>query len=86
MVSILMTFQMTAFPILYTLLDHKQKKDITLLNQAQTMTRAYSLKKFHGGSTTFCLLCFKDKIVVPTSLTAKMNITMVSLSIMSSQH
>jgi hypothetical protein len=26
-------------------------------------------KKFHGGGTTVCLLCFKDKIVVPTSLT-----------------
>jgi hypothetical protein len=24
----------------------------------------YSLKKFHGGSATVCLLCFKDKIVV----------------------
>jgi hypothetical protein len=58
-----------AFPISYTLLDRKQKKDKTLLKQAQTTTRAYSLKKFHGGSTTVCLLCFKDKIVVPTSLT-----------------
>jgi hypothetical protein len=57
------------FPILYTLLDHKQKKDKTLLKQAQTTTCAYSLEKFHGGGTTVHLLCFKDKIVVPTSLT-----------------
>ncbi len=58
-----------AFPILYTLCDCGQKKDKTLLKQAQTMTRVYSLKKFHGGSTTVHLLCFKDKIVILTSLT-----------------
>jgi hypothetical protein len=58
-----------AFLVLYTLLDCKQKKDKTLLKQAQTTTRAYSLKKFHGGGTTVHLLCFKDKIIVPTSLT-----------------
>jgi hypothetical protein len=55
------------FPISYTLIDHKQKKDKTLLKQAQTCL--YSLKKFHGGGTTVCLLCFKDKIVIWTSLT-----------------
>ena len=58
-----------AFPKINTLLDHEQKKDKTLLKQAQTTTCAYSLKKFHGGGTTVRLLCFKDKIVVPTSLT-----------------
>jgi hypothetical protein len=58
-----------AFLVLYTILDHEQKKDKTLLMQAQTTTRAYFLKKFHGGGTTVRLLCFKDKIVVPTSLT-----------------
>jgi hypothetical protein len=58
-----------AFPISYTLLDHEKKKDKTLLKRAQSMTRAYSLKKFHGGGTTVRLLCFKDKTVVPTSLT-----------------
>jgi hypothetical protein len=29
----------------------------------------YSLKKFDGGGATVRLLCFKDKIVIPTSLT-----------------
>jgi hypothetical protein len=58
-----------AFLISYTLLDHEQKKDKSLLKQAPTTTRAYSLKKFHGGGATVCLLCFKDKIVVLTSLT-----------------
>jgi hypothetical protein len=58
-----------AFTISYTLLDCKQKKDKTLLKQAQTIICAYSLKMFHGGSTTVRLLCFKDKIFVPTSLT-----------------
>jgi hypothetical protein len=58
-----------AFLILYTLLDCKQKKDKTLLKQAQSTTCAYSLKKFHGGSNNVCLLCFKDKIVVLTILT-----------------
>jgi hypothetical protein len=33
-----------AFPVLYTLLDLEQKKDKTLLKQAQTITCAYSLK------------------------------------------
>ncbi len=56
-----------AFPISYTLLDCQQKKAKTLLNQAQTMTCAYSLEKFPGGGATVCLLCFKDKIVVMTS-------------------
>jgi hypothetical protein len=56
-----------AFPISYTLIDCKQKKEKTLLKQAQTCL--YSLKKFHGGGATVCLLCFKDKIVIPTSLT-----------------
>jgi hypothetical protein len=56
-----------AFPISYTLIDHEQKKDKTLLKQEQT--RLYSLKKFHGGGATVCLLCFKDKLVIPTSLT-----------------
>jgi hypothetical protein len=58
-----------AYPISYTLLDHKQKNDKMILKQAQTMTHAYSLKKFYGGGTTVCLLCFKDKIIVPTRLT-----------------
>jgi hypothetical protein len=56
-----------AFPISYTFIDCKQKKDKTLLKQAQT--HSYSLKKFHGGNATVRLLCFKDKIVIPTSLT-----------------
>ena len=43
-----------AFLISYTLIDHEQKKDKTLLKQAQTCS--YSLKKFHGGGTTVCLL------------------------------
>jgi hypothetical protein len=56
-----------AFPISYTLIDCEQKKDKTLLKQTQT--HLYSLKKFHGGSATVHLLCFNDKIVIPTSLT-----------------
>jgi hypothetical protein len=56
-----------AFPISYTLIDCEQKKDKTLLKQAQT--GLYSLKKFHGGGATVHLLCFKDIIVILTSLT-----------------
>jgi len=48
-----------AFPVSYTLLDHEQKKDKTLLKKVQNSTQ-YSLKKFHGGSTTIRLLCFKN--------------------------
>ena len=56
-----------AFLISYTLINCEQKKDKTLLKRAQT--GSYSLKKFHGGGATVRLLCFKDKIVIPTSLT-----------------
>jgi hypothetical protein len=56
-----------AFLISCTLIDCEQKKDKTLLKQAQTCS--YSLKKFHGGGATVCLPCFKDKIVILTSLT-----------------
>ncbi len=35
------------------------------------MTQMYSLKKFHGGGATVRLLCFKDKTVIPTSLTKR---------------
>jgi hypothetical protein len=58
-----------AFPISYTLIDCKQKKDKILLKQAQTCS--HSLKKFHGGGATVPLLCFKDKIVILTSLTKR---------------
>jgi hypothetical protein len=64
-----MTFQMMHFQSHILYLKSKQKNDKTLLRQAQTMTCAYSLKKFHGGGTTVHLMCFKDKIVVLTSLT-----------------
>jgi len=60
-----------AFPVSYTLLDREQKKDKTLLKKVHKSTQ-YSLKKFHGGGTTVRLLCFKNKIVVPTSLTKRM--------------
>jgi hypothetical protein len=73
-----------AFPISYTSIDCEQKKDKTLLKQAQT--HSYSLKKFHGGGTTVHLLCFKDKSNCHTDKSDKMNSTMVSLSIMSSRH
>jgi hypothetical protein len=48
-----------AFPISYTLIDCKQKKDKTLLNQAQT--RSYSLKSFMGAVPlfTYCVLKIK---------------------------
>jgi hypothetical protein len=62
-----------AFLVLYTLLDCKQKKDKTLLKQAQANydSSDRTLKEFHVGRTTVRLLCFKNKIVVPTSLTKR---------------
>ena len=42
------------FPITYTLIDHEQKKDKTLLKRAQT--GSYSLKKFHGWGRRHCSL------------------------------
>jgi len=59
---------LNAFPVSYALLDREQKKDKTLLNRVRNSAQEYSLKKFHGGGNTVHLLCFKDRIVVPTSL------------------
>jgi hypothetical protein len=51
-----------AFPVSYTLLDHKQKKDKTLLKQAQTTTCAYSLKEFHGVAPLFTYCVSKTRL------------------------
>jgi hypothetical protein len=57
-----------SIPLTYSLIDCEQQKDAILLAQAQK-AQHYSLKKFHGGSNAIHkLICFKDKIVIPTTL------------------
>jgi hypothetical protein len=51
-----------AFLVLYTLLDHKQKNDKTLLKQAQTMTHAYSLKSFMQVAPLFTYCVLKTRL------------------------
>jgi hypothetical protein len=46
----------------YTLLHHEQKKDKTLLKQAQTTTHAYSLKEFHGVVPPFTYCVSKTRL------------------------
>jgi hypothetical protein len=52
-----------AFLVSYTLLDCKQMKDKTLLNQAQTTICAYSLKEIHGGAPLFTYCVSKTKLL-----------------------
>jgi hypothetical protein len=44
------------------------KRKIKLIQSKHKLIRTL-LKKFHRGAATVRLLCFKDKIVIPTSLT-----------------
>jgi hypothetical protein len=61
-----------AFLISYTLLDHEYKRKIKLFESEHKLQLMHTLlKSFMGGAgcTIVCLLCFKDKIIIPTSLT-----------------
>jgi hypothetical protein len=51
-----------SFQVLYTVLDRQHRKDKTLLKQAQTMTCAYSLKKFHGAAPLFAYCVLKTRL------------------------
>jgi hypothetical protein len=53
-----------AFPVSF----HEQNKDETLLMKLKMDAAHYLLNKFHGGNCTHELICYKNKIVILTSL------------------
>ncbi len=60
------------FPLSYRVLGQHQAKDKQMLKALQKETTSYHLKSFHGGGKHRDLICYKDKIVVPTSLQKRM--------------
>jgi len=57
-----------AFPLRYKNIQQHQKQDSALLAMAQK-SHHYQIKKFRGGGKTRELICYKDKIVIPSTLT-----------------
>lgn len=56
------------FPLSYRVLGTHQRHDEAMLKKLQKTNSRYSLRSFHGGGTERELICYKDKIVVPTTL------------------
>ena len=59
---------MDSHPLTYNQLNKAQQKDKNILKILKMENTMYHLKDFHGGGKTLSLICFKDKIVVPTLL------------------
>ncbi len=55
-------------PLSYAHLHVAQQADSILMKILHLENSLYHLKDFHGGGKTQSLVCFKDKIVVPTKL------------------
>ena len=56
------------FPLSYRVLGKFQAKDEQILKKLQQKNTPYHLKSFHGGGKARELICYKDKIVVPSAL------------------
>ena len=54
-------------PITYKNIMVNQQKDKTLIKNAST-DKNYTVNVFHGGETIRRLICYKNKIVIPTTL------------------
>jgi hypothetical protein len=55
-------------PVSYAKLDTAQQVDSAIKKELQKDNCKYHIKDFHGGGITRSLVCYKDKIVVPTQL------------------
>ena len=55
-------------PVSYATLDTAQHVDPDIKKVLQQDNSKYHLKDFHGGGITRVLVCYNDKIVVPTAL------------------
>jgi transposase InsO family protein len=55
-------------PVSYEKLDTAQQADPSIKKELRKDSCKYHIKDFHGGGITRSLVCYKDKIVVPTQL------------------
>ena len=55
-------------PLSYAHLAEAQQRDPQIKKELQKDNTCYQIKDFHGGGKTRSLVCYKDKIVVPTKL------------------
>ena len=55
-------------PVSYSKLDHAQRRDASIKKTLKQPNCNYYIKDFHGGGKTRSLVCYNDKIVVPTQL------------------
>ena len=55
-------------PLSYSKLDNAQRRDAALKKILKQPNCNYYIKDFHGGEKTRSLVCYNEKIVVPTEL------------------
>ena len=55
-------------PVSYSKLDIAQRSDASIKKILKNASSSYYIKDFHGGGKTRSLVCYNDKIVVPTKL------------------
>ena len=55
-------------PVSYYKLDQAQQRDASIKKILKHPSSKYDIKDFHGGGKTRSLVCYNDKIVVPTKL------------------
>ena len=55
-------------PVSYAKLDEAQQADPTIKKELKKDNCKYQIKDFHGGGKIRSLVCYKEKIVVPTKL------------------
>ena len=53
-------------PVTYTKLDNAQRRDAAIKKILKQPISNYYIKDFHGGGKTRSLVCYTEKIVVPT--------------------
>jgi hypothetical protein len=56
------------YPLSYQLIQDCQKTDKPLITKFKQKSPNYHLKSFRGGGKTKNLICYKEKIVIPTTL------------------
>ena len=55
-------------PVSYSKLDIAQRSDASIKKILKNASSSYYIKDFYGGGKTRSLVCYNDKIVVPTQL------------------
>ena len=55
-------------PVTYNTLDNAQRRDASIKKILKQPISNYYIKDFHGGGKTRSLVCYNEKIVVPTQL------------------